>query len=928
MLRIVQSKSAQAVKDYFADSLCRPDYYGRGGDSPGVWFGQGAKRLGLEGEVSQEGFFALADNQDPATGQRLTVRDVANRRPGYDFVLSAPKSVSAMWARTGDERLLEAFQGAGMDTMRLDVEPEMRTRLRRNGQDTDTVTGNLVGSMFLHPSTRPLSDGMPDPFIHLHAYVFNSTFADHENRWQAGQFGFLKENARYFEAAFEGRLARRLTELGYRIERNDKGWEIAGVPQSVSDKYSRRTAEIEAEAKKRGITDPARKAELGAKTRRSKEEGMSTDALREYWDGKLTPAEAAAMDAVQATASGEGDAKRAVTPGQAMRHAVGHVFARDSAVADKALLEEALRFGVGALTPEDVKPELEGHGIIQARIGGRQVVTQKDVLEEEQAMVRFAKEGRGQCQTLGGGVAHRCKRDLNDEKKAALQTLLSSRDRVMMLVGKAGTGKTTMLEELRDALAERGQELLVFAPTARASRGVLRAKGFGDADTVASLVKSKELQAQVRNNVIMVDEAGLGGTLALRQVFDLAEKENARVLVVGDPQQHRGVPRGRVLNILQEQGGVQPVRLADIRRQTDPAYRDAVAALSEGRAAEGFDRLDAMGFVREIDDAEERNRQLARDYADTLAGGQSTLIVSPTHAEGKAVSEAVRAELRSRKMIGAEDCKLVRYESKGLTEAQKKDAVHYQAGVMVQMTQNLPGFKRGERVTVLGRDDLGHVSVKNAGGEVKALRLDHAERLELYRTTSLDVAERDVLRVTRNGYSKDKHRLDNGDLVTVSGFTAGGDIIDQRGWVIDKDYGHLAHGVVTSHASQGQDADVVFAAQSGASYGASDAAQAYVTASRGKKAMRWYTDDKEALRHAIAREDKAASAIEVWQAREAEREAAEDAGEYLRQRQRRRKYRGRIAAGRDQAAEKAREAAAAMREQQRSAHETRKELVL
>lgn len=68
---------------------------------------------------------------------------MANARPGYDFTYSPPKSVSALWARTGDGRIAEAFQAGVLDTLREDVEPAMKTRLRRRGQDGDAVTGNL-----------------------------------------------------------------------------------------------------------------------------------------------------------------------------------------------------------------------------------------------------------------------------------------------------------------------------------------------------------------------------------------------------------------------------------------------------------------------------------------------------------------------------------------------------------------------------------------------------------------------------------------------------------------------------------------------------------------------------------------------------------------------------------------------------------------
>ena len=74
----------------------------------------------------------------------------------------------------------------------------------------------------------------------------------------------------------------------------------------------------------------------------------------------------------------------------------------------------------------------------------------------------------------------------------------------------------------------------------------------------------------------------------------------------------------------------------------------------------------------------------------------------------------------------------------------------------------------------------------------------------------------DRVRITAGGKTKDgKHRLSNGSLFTVEGFTKRGDIIVDHGWVIDRDFGHLTHGyVVTSHASQGVTVDKVFVGMS------------------------------------------------------------------------------------------------------------------
>src|SRR5437763_802116 len=83
--------------------------------------------------------------------------------------------------------------------------------------------GVWFASLFFHETTRPLKeDGKPDPHMHIHAYCFNRTWAEHEGRWQAAQLGDLHLDGRYLEAAFEARLGRRLRALGYALEANDK----------------------------------------------------------------------------------------------------------------------------------------------------------------------------------------------------------------------------------------------------------------------------------------------------------------------------------------------------------------------------------------------------------------------------------------------------------------------------------------------------------------------------------------------------------------------------------------------------------------------------------------------------------------------------------------------------------------------------------
>src|ERR1700693_4549191 len=292
MIRITQQNSASAAKQYYT----KADYLSEGQEIVGSWGGKGASRLGLQGTVDKFSFERLCDYLDPRTGKPLTVRTRLERRVGYDFAFSVPKSVSLLYAMSGDQGIMDAFRGAVDETMR-EIETEMKTRVRRGGKDEDRVTSNMVWAEFIHTTSRPV-DGLPDPQLHAHVFAFNTTWDDEERRWKADNFRDLKRDAPYFQAAFRVRLANRLQELGFGVERKRDDFEIGGIPADVLKRFSRRTALIEKVAAERGISNPDRKAELGAETRDTKGSALSWETLRKEWPTRLTSQEQQTLAAV------------------------------------------------------------------------------------------------------------------------------------------------------------------------------------------------------------------------------------------------------------------------------------------------------------------------------------------------------------------------------------------------------------------------------------------------------------------------------------------------------------------------------------------------------------------------------------------------------------------------------------------------------
>jgi conjugative relaxase-like TrwC/TraI family protein len=880
MIFFTHVKSAKAAKDYYSQHLAPGDYYGRDSqEQKGIWHGRGGELLGLTGEVKQKEYFALCDNINPKTGKQLTPETKSNRRVLTDFTFDAPKSVSLALEfgghdGKGDTAILEAFQASVRETM-AEMESHAMTRVRKKGADHDRLTANFVWSEHIHRTARPV-EGTVDLQLHCHATVINATYDPVEERWKAIQLGDIVRDKGYYQAAFHSRLAGKLAAIGYGIERDGNSFKLAGISRETVEKFSRRSEVIDEKARALGITDAKKKGELGRKTREKKDaQPKPMSELRKEWDSRLTDEERRAI--IDASKQRE---TTTLIAREAMEFAVEHCFERNSVVTERELLKTALIHSVGNASVEDVTAQLARADLIRKSKLGQNYVTTKAVRQEEMRMTAFARDGRGKHKRLGGVVVDF---GLSKEQQAAAMKILGSRDTVTALRGGAGTGKTRMMQATIKAIEKSKKKVFTFAPSADASRGVLRNEGFDTADTVERLLTDEKLQIETRGQVVWIDEAGLISATDMLRVFDLAKKQDFRIVLSGDTKQHHAVKRGDAMRILERDAGLKIAELKEVRRQTDKEYRAAVSAISEGSEVTrngktqfqaGIEALDKMGAIVEVE-GETRTRQIAGDYVAAISERKgkefkTALVVSPTHLEGHKVTQQIRELLKATGRIRGEEQKVVSLRATNLTAAQRTDFANYEAGQVIKFTQNVRNFKRGEKVTVrsVAQD---RVTVEKAKGQIATVLLKDAKRFELFQKREIELAKGDKVRITENGFTREarrgarlaKSRLDNGSIYEVAKVTAD-DIEFTNGFVVPKNYGGLTHGyVVTSHASQGKTVDKVFIALGQESFAAANREQLYVSVSRGREAVKLYTDDKAAMMDAVKHSSARMSASEL-----------------------------------------------------------------
>jgi conjugative relaxase-like TrwC/TraI family protein len=801
---------------------------------------------------------------NPATGEWLTARKnstrveedgkvAPNRRVFYDFTFSPPKSVSVV-ALFQDVRIIELHNRA-VGLAMLELEMFAETRVRNAGQDSDRVTGNLVGASFQHDTSREL-----DPHLHTHCVVMNATFDPVENRWKALQAAGMYRAQKLAENTYYHELAKGLRLLGYELESNKRDFEIKGVPASLIKRFSKRHRQIDEETQKRVEKEGLRgnvkelRKQVAHDERRRKIKDSTADRLRPSWAKQMTVDERSALIALRGL--------KPQCPQQAdvaaiVEWADQHLFERRSVVEEHELLSTALAHGRGqTFDLAALKQAIEAHGHV--RDANTRQLTSPEVLRCELDIVLAARDGRRLYAPLNPNYAG--SPALSVEQRAAVKQILQSEDFITLFRGGAGTGKSFALKEVERGLAAAGRPVVVLAPQ-RQQVSDLTKDGL-PAQTVAQVLTTKQIPA---NAVVIVDEAGQIGGRQLRELIRLAQAQHGRLILSGDTRQHGAVAASDALRAIEQYGRLKAAEIQEIRRQNPKLgnsqmerdaireYRKAVKAAASGNVAESFDRLDRMGCVRELNERDRRD-VLAKEYVEAVARKDKPLVVAQTWNEVRSVNEAIREQLKAAGKLGPGKV-LTAYQTVDGTEAQKREARFYEAGQCAYFLRRYGRFAKGDFCEVKGANERGVVLVKN--GRCSTLSYRYTDRIAVAAPSKIEISPGDRLQLKFNGKSTEGAPLNNGELITVRSVRKNGALVveDEAGTrktlapsqrLFNRGY------AVTSYASQGKTVDTVLVADA-ANPAATNRNQWYVAISRGRKNVVVFTSDKEELRASVQR---------------------------------------------------------------------------
>ena len=212
-VRVTTLKGIEAGA-YYVEQL--PSYYLQNGEPRGAWFGDGARLLGLSGEVADDSFLAVMAGMDPRAAERHLGRayDEDSVR-GFDVTASAPKSVSILFALGDDatRRQVLAAHDAAVAAMASWIERNAHTRYRIGGEVAVVDAEGIVAGAFGQHTSRAL-----DPQLHTHLVIANRVRSP-DGRWLALDARTIKRDQRTLSAIYHAGLRAELSlRLGVRWE--------------------------------------------------------------------------------------------------------------------------------------------------------------------------------------------------------------------------------------------------------------------------------------------------------------------------------------------------------------------------------------------------------------------------------------------------------------------------------------------------------------------------------------------------------------------------------------------------------------------------------------------------------------------------------------------------------------------------------------
>ncbi|HVA61584.1 MAG TPA: MobF family relaxase [Mycobacteriales bacterium] len=593
------------------------------------------------------------------------------RRAGLDVTISAPKSVSALYALGSPEVAAsvraahEAAVGEALSYLEWTCEHGLRGHQGRGRRARRIVTDGLIAVGFTHRTSRA-----GEPQLHTHLVAPNLVRGV-DRKWSALDSRAIHRHATtasyLYQAVLRGQLSAR---LGVGWTRPVKGIaEIAGVPRPLRELFSTRRAQIKAELARLGRDDPAAAQQACLSTRPAKPQPLGEPGLRERWSRQARDAGFDAKDL-------ERTVLRQVEPPP--NPPIAELAA--PLLGARGLAEYRSNFDARdifqalcqALPPGSTVTALALRRWTQQVLASSEIVrlhapgpesrySTTEMLDVEDLALALADRLRQRrAAGLPEPIVRRVLADVSGEQGNLITQLLVEPRGLHIVVGPAGAGKTAALSAAAQAWQAAGAHVIGAALAANAARNLQTATGIPSTSLARLLEDLDRIDPDTDRpaglapgSVLVVDEAGMVGTRTLARLFAHTDAANASLVLVGDPRQLPEIEAGGLFAALAARRDT--TTLHGNQRQPERWEQAALADLRGGALPDAVRAYLAHHRVHPDSDAQRTRVHIVADYlihraAVSDPGG--VVILTARRADARILNDLVRTWLIGARTLG------------------------------------------------------------------------------------------------------------------------------------------------------------------------------------------------------------------------------------------------------------------------------------
>jgi ATP-dependent exoDNAse (exonuclease V) alpha subunit len=242
-------------------------------------------------------------------------------------------------------------------------------------------------------------------------------------------------------------------------------------------------------------------------------------------------------------------------------------------------------------------------------------------------------------------------RPLGADQEAALRAICGDGAGVSLLRGRAGTGKTTLMDAVRTVydlanhqLSERERvRVRGLAPTGIAAVQLEHGAAIPTLTVDRFLVDLQQGRDQLESGDVVVDEANMVGTRKAARLLDQARRVGAKVIVLGDDAQLQSIATGGWYRGLLAR--LPFSELTQNRGQLDELDRQAVELIRNGVAEEAMALYRDGGRVTVTRTAADADQAQIADWWTSYSGGEDSVMLAFRRVEVERLNDLAHAAM-------------------------------------------------------------------------------------------------------------------------------------------------------------------------------------------------------------------------------------------------------------------------------------------